>query len=108
MKGECGIALTFFKKYGELSNENEEFKVNKKEIEDLIIEMPSSYNDYFNVLLADDKEPILLTGPSGYKQFLSQQILDQPKVVSLNQESSIDQLLGSSIFLKKKKQKNFT
>ena len=83
-KGKCSISL----KYIQFFNKNNNF-----------FKFPSLYNELFQILLANDEEPILLIGESGYKTYLAQLLLPDIKAIQLNSETTIGQLLGSTVFL---------
>ena len=81
-KGKCGISL----KYINFFNKDN-------------FRLPSLYNDLFQILLANEEEPILIIGESGYKTYLAKLLLPDTKPIQLNAETTIGQLLGSTIFL---------
>ena len=90
-KGKCGISLESI----EISKDNK------------IFNLPSLYNELFQVLLAHSEEPILIIGESGYKTYLAQLILKKIKPIQLNAETTIGQLLGSTIVLSDSEVKAF-
>ena len=83
-KGKYTISL----KYIQFFNKNKNF-----------FNLPSLYNELFQILLAHDEEPILIIGESGYKTYLAQLLLPDIKSIQLNSETTIGQLLGSTVFL---------
>ena len=85
-KGKCSISLKYIPFFNK--NRNHTF-----------FNLPSLYNDLFQILLAHDEEPILIIGESGYKTYLAQLLLTDIKSIQLNAETTIGQLLGSTIFL---------
>ena len=91
-KGKCSISL----KYIPFFNKNTNF-----------FQLPSLYNELFQILLAHDEEPILLIGESGYKTYLAQLLLPDIKSIQLNSETTIGQLLGSTVFLSDSEVKAF-
>ena len=60
----------------------------------------SLLNSYFNILLSNQSEPLIIYGPTSFKTFLSRLFLNEDKadLVSLNQETTVFQLIGSSSF----------
>jgi len=83
-------------------------KQKKKNLIQILNNLPSYLNTLFKVLLSSNDEPLLLTGNTCYKTFLAEEYLDHyASVVSLNQETSIEQLLGSSKLFNKNDAKEF-
>ena len=100
VKGQCRISFDCFSsRFTTQENQNIE--------DNPIMKLNSLLEDFFQILLSYDKEPILLIGPSGYKTFLAEKFLDNAKTITLNQESSIEQLLGNSSFFTKTEVKEF-
>ena len=66
-------------------------------------------NAYFNILLSNISEPLIISGPTSFKTFLARLILSEDKadLVSLNHETSLSQLIGSSSFYSFKEAKKF-
>ena len=66
-------------------------------------------NAYFNILLSNKSEPLIISGPTSFKTFLSRLFLneDVADLVSLNQETSVAQLIGSSSFFTYNEAKKF-
>ena len=61
----------------------------------------------FQMLLGNNKEPILLIGPTCYKTYISKLLFPKSLLASLNEEYTISQLLGNPFYFSKDEYRNY-
>jgi hypothetical protein len=106
---EGEMKKTYYLQKGELRIKLGTFSINNESSISQLEGLFSLLNAYFNILLSNQSEPLIISGPTSFKTFLSRLFLNEDKadLVSLNQETTVSQLIGSSSFYTYNEAKRF-
>ena len=106
---EGEIKKTFYLQKGDLKEKLGTFTSNNDSSITQLEGLFTLLNAYFNILLSNKSEPLIISGPTSFKTFLSRLFLNEDiaDLVSLNQETSVAQLIGSSSFFTYNEAKKF-